>query len=674
MAEAVRRLTRLARLCQPLLPAALLTVFAFFCGTFDAVSSTAAIVRAASLLGMAGVAVFAGRHAWTDALRLGRGGRWLPLALYGVALASCWTSPVPRAGWTVLLLLPALYLLPVAVAWCWRTEQARRWGLPAVTVVAVTVAVVSLVGVARGDLRAAEPLGQHILLAAFLVTLWPLALVGVFQLEASAPLWIVAGTAALLGVATTVAVVKSGSLLATLGFVLQVFVAWTWRSRSGHPLGTQIGRRSRRRWLPTLVALVLVGGALAVLFGLRLLDVATLEDNSLRARLGYWQACVRGVEARPMLGWGPGATPWTLAEHLHPDPGVRPAGEVVGDLHGLPQQLAYELGFPGLLLVLGIGGAWWWRRRAEELCRAEEKGRAIQVAGVDGMLAPCARLGLVGFGICALGSGLLMASALPVALLVVLGAGLAVRQEAGEQEVAQPVPARWPAVLALVLTAAGSTPLWIAHAHYDRAVAAQSKAQRAEHLRRAVELDPRFPLYRARLAGLEEEPTTAARQAQRAAEHAHAVAPLWLLAGQAAMEIDVEDARAALLRALELDPFSPPAPWLLLQLDPRPRNAEMGARAVLAEPRLAGARWWARHPRLWPHVREAVRTWPGLDPGWRDAFLDATAELEWSVAGPVMALDADAKGDVGISSLLFRRQPWSWRVWMLELGEVPETL
>lgn len=669
MAEAVRRLS------LALVPATLLAVFAFFCGTFDAVSSTAAIVRAVCLLGMAGLAVFAVRprarkEAWTDALGLGRAGRWLPLSIYGVALASCWASPVPRAGWTVLLLLPAFYLLPAAVAWCWRTEQARRWGLPAVTAVVIAVAVVSLVGMARGDLRAAEPLGQHILLAAFLVTLWPLALVGVFQLEASAPSWIVAGAAALLGVATTAAIVKSGSLLSVLAFVLQVLVAWTWRSQGGQPSAS----RSRSRWLSALVVVALVGGALALYFGPRLLDVASLEDNSLRARLGYWQAGLRGLEARPMLGWGPGSTPWTLAEHLRPDPGVRPAGEVVGDLHGLPQQLAYELGVPGLLLVLGIGVAWWLRRRYEE-------GRRVgQVNEVDGLLARCSRLGVLGFAICSLGSGVLMAPALPVGLLVLWGAGLSVnRAAAREHQVEVPAgfrPGVGGAVLASVvgLCAVLQIPLLRAQWHYDTALASPADEARRGHLSRAVELDPRFPLYRARLAQLEEKPEVAARQALRAATDAHAVAPLWLLAGQAAVNVDIEQAQAALLQALDLAPLSAPAPWLLLQLDPRPRNAEMGARAVLAEPNLAGARWWAEHPRLWSYVREAVRTWPGLDPGWVAAFLEATASLEWQSEGPELRLDVDAQGSAGGSALLFRRTPSTWVVWTVGLGEVPQGL
>ena len=88
-------------------------------------------------------------------------------------------------------------------------------------------------------------------------------------------------------------------------------------------------------------ALALVG---AVWFAPRVIDVARGHDLSTRARLAYAEAGVRGWRERPLLGWGPGATAWTIAEHLPVRPGVLPAGQAVADLHDLPLQLGYELG------------------------------------------------------------------------------------------------------------------------------------------------------------------------------------------------------------------------------------------------------------------------------------------------------------------------------------------
>ena len=77
-------------------------------------------------------------------------------------------------------------------------------------------------------------------------------------------------------------------------------------------------------------------------------------DPSVRARLVYSAAGWRGFLARPLLGWGPGSTAWTLAAWLRPEPGVNPPGEVVAELHSLPLRLLYELGVTGTALALAV--------------------------------------------------------------------------------------------------------------------------------------------------------------------------------------------------------------------------------------------------------------------------------------------------------------------------------
>ena len=90
--------------------------------------------------------------------------------------ASGWASPVPRAGWVTLILLPAFLGLPGVVERCWRREEDRRRGLRALALAVAGVALWSLIDwLALGSPRPAMPLGHHNLLAAWLVILLPLA-------------------------------------------------------------------------------------------------------------------------------------------------------------------------------------------------------------------------------------------------------------------------------------------------------------------------------------------------------------------------------------------------------------------------------------------------------------------------------------------------------------------
>ena len=109
-----------------LLPPLLLALYGAWCGTFAwGPSSPASLAAALSLLGtLLWIA-----PSWRDPLRLGGSGRLLPLALWIAVAASAWASPVPRAGWMAVLLLPAFLVLPAVVERCWRREEDRRRGL-----------------------------------------------------------------------------------------------------------------------------------------------------------------------------------------------------------------------------------------------------------------------------------------------------------------------------------------------------------------------------------------------------------------------------------------------------------------------------------------------------------------------------------------------------------------
>ncbi|HEV8632466.1 MAG TPA: hypothetical protein VGV61_19285, partial [Thermoanaerobaculia bacterium] len=97
------------------LPAALLALFAGWCGSFYYGASALAVACAhAALLALAAY----GWRGW-DPLRLGARGKVLLPLLWLVLLLAMRGSPVPRAGWLGAALLPALLALPAAVARCW---------------------------------------------------------------------------------------------------------------------------------------------------------------------------------------------------------------------------------------------------------------------------------------------------------------------------------------------------------------------------------------------------------------------------------------------------------------------------------------------------------------------------------------------------------------------------
>ena len=222
-------------------------------------------------------------------------------------------------GLVAVILLPAVLLLPAAVAACWPDPRARRKGARALCLLFAGVAGVALVRwIADVSPRPAMPLGHHNLLAAWLVIVWPLALRPLRR--AGAWRW-AAVAAGALGVVTLAA---SGSFVAACALALQVAVAVWWWPRA-------------RPWLLLALALVWTGPTITRagmdLLGLeapgraagsrrsstpeairRARTVFGGSDRSLQARKVYARAGWRGFGERPVLGWGPGSVPWTLAD------------------------------------------------------------------------------------------------------------------------------------------------------------------------------------------------------------------------------------------------------------------------------------------------------------------------------------------------------------------------
>ncbi|MEO8198104.1 MAG: O-antigen ligase family protein [Thermoanaerobaculia bacterium] len=620
---------------MPLLPALLLACFAFWSGTFPGAAAFPAgpagqaLVLGAALLGAAG---------WRDPLGLGKAGRWLVGALLVAVALSLWSSPVARAGRVGICLLPAYLLLAPFVARCWSTDRRRAIGLAAWSAVVAATALWAIAEQARQSTsRAAMPLGHHNLLAAFLVITLPLVVPALRRRG------LARGLAVLALVAGVVALIETRSFLGGAALALLALAG--------------AARFERARHL--VLGLALLGLALLVPRGEA---IVRGEDSSAAARQVYLHAGWQGATERPIVGWGPGSTPWTLALHLRPRPGVNPPGEVVGEMHSLPLALAYELGFPGLALAAGVTGLFILRR-----WRA--RGAAVDRGLVEAGLA-----GVAGFLLTALGGAQLSVTALPLAAMLAAGAALAGARAAdgGSPDVLHD-ERHWRFDLRVVpvwIYAAGAlfalVPLARAQAFYERAAKLRVRAQAAPLVAQAMALDPDFPLYRARWAWSAEAPADLrAAAAITAARAAQGVAALWLRAGALALEggrIDL--AREALQRALALDPLSGFAPFHLATLaGDGGERVDCAARALLAEPRLAAASSWRGHDAARRSAIERLEHWPGIDTGWRVEMLKQAQPAALSGdSSPVEEVDLAAQIDttpaLAVSLHLFRRSAW----------------
>lgn len=593
------------------LPPLLVVLFGAWAGTFHGGAGFAgSVMAAAALLASASTAAIRG---WVgiDPLGLGRAGRWLLAALLLTVLASWWASPVPRAGRVGLLLMPAVLLLPGLVAAVWREPSARRQGLRALSLGVAAIAIGSLLDPLTGGFpRAAAPLGHHNLLALWLLTMLPMAVSP--AREPGGWRWL--GWAA--GVLGTGALLATRSLLGAAGLAvlgLAVLVLWGGRVRA------RLGNRA-----VTGGALVGLGMAVALawVFGSRLVDIVAGRDPSAQARTVYWSGGIEGFLERPLLGWGPGATPWTLGAFLHPEPGVNPPGEVVGQLHSQPLQLVYELGAPGLALVLAIVALFALRRIRELLGGEKREDPGLALAGLAGLAAA---------GVAFLGTAALDVPAIPVAVAVAVGAvrvgGRTAAAGRDASEAAGVSKGGWGVALYVVIASLCLVPVARAHFHYQRALGLGAEAA-AREMASAVALDPSFPWYRAWSAWLGgSDPLgrqVAAETALEAARGAPGVAPLWLTAGVYGLEARAPWADAALARACRLDPLGPLAPFHRMTANPEaPRAPRYGARALLAEPRLLAAVFWDRHPALRAAALAEVAAWPGAPEGWREAIREA---------------------------------------------------
>lgn len=598
-----------------LVPAVVLALFAAWCGTLPGgASALGAIGAHAALLGLAAL----GLDRWSDPLGQAKTGR-VALGLAAVlALGSLAASPVPRAGRTGLVVAALLLLVPAAVARLWATPEARRRGSLAVALVAVGIAGWALADrFALGSPRAAMPLGHHVLAAAWLVVVLPLALTAW-----AARRWV----AVVVAVVGGAALVATGSRAGLLAATVQVAV-FLWEAATRE--------RRRSRWAR--------GGALAALAvaGTIALRLAAPGDPSVTARRGYLAGALAGISERPLLGWGPGAAPWTAALYLRPRPGLNPPGEALADLHSLPAHVAFELGVPLLLLLAGMALLALRRRPAP----ADALARGGRISGV-------------GAAVVCLGSASLAVTALPLALAVAVGATLPVPPPASRR-VRLAGWAGWLVAIALLV------PVDLAQAHWQRALRSPGEEARRS-LARAVALDPGFPLYRARQAWLAPRPSVAAaEEAYRAARDAVGVPALWWLAGRLGMEASRPWGAEALAEAWRLDPLVAVGPYLLSEAG-GVEAARWGARAVLVEPILGASLAWAERPGFLEEVASALRSWPGLEPPAAERLAAALEGPRTDDGTRDLVFGFDGQPATSVTLHTFRRSGWP-----LELLRVP---
>lgn len=570
-----------------LLPPLLLALFGAWCGTFaGSASAPGSTVGALVLLGMATLAP------WRDPLRLGRFSFLLP-AIWIVAALSAWRSPVPRASWMALLLLPAFFLLPAAVARCWNRLSPRG-----IAVVVLVFSLWALIDHQVRDLpRVSMPLGQHNLLASWLVIVLPLALIPVRE----PGVWRWLGAAA--GLLAVVTILATRSLAGNLALAAEGMIALAW-----------IVRRRRSRVLG-LVPLLVV----ATLYSqrVRIASIVAGQDLSMQGRAVYYEGGWEGFRERPLLGWGPGSAAWTATLFFDPVPGASPVGEAVGELHSLPLHLAYELGAAGLIACLALGAVFFWRRIPE--------ADGQRLAGLAG---------LCGAAVASLGSAALAVTALPVAVAVAAGAALGETRQSS----------RMPVVAYALVAALGLAPLEAARWAWDR-----------QDLDAAIRLDPGFPLYRMRQGLLQGQPELALS----AARDAPGVATLWTVAG--ILGADRPWGAEALERACSLDPFNPFPPFYRMALTSNGEAARHGAHALLAEPRMAAATFWETHPDLLARSEEAMRRWPEIDPGWKEELARRLpAEPSGPVVELALEIDTEPPLALSLHTFRRRPMPAQW--------------
>src|SRR5204862_5640161 len=96
--------------------------------------------------------------------------------------------------------------------------------------------------------------------------------------------------------------------------------------------------------------------------------------------------------------------------------------------------------------------------------------------------------------------------------------------------------------------------------------------------------------------------------------------------------------------------------------------AELGARALLGEPRLLAAIFWRDHADLRAAVVAEVQKMADIDAGWREALAKAAAAQPSPLAASAwIGLEMDGDPALSVSLHVFRRTPWRWTLAPVEV-------
>ncbi len=299
----------------------------------------------------------------TPAQGLGPIHLWL-LGVLAVAILATGFSPVPVAAFKGLMKLVSYLgvyalmrqLLATAPLWWDRITAALLAGQLVTSVIGIRQLYGDPGALARwsdansmaeGTIRIYSTLDNPNLLGGFLLPTLPLAVVALLRWPGLARR-LFALASLVLGL---VALVLTYSRGAWMGMVLAL-------AAIGLFLVLRLSRSWPPLWRRLFPILLLAGGtaALVVLVAaveplrVRVLSlVAGREDSSNNFRLNVWSAALEMIQARPVLGIGPGNTAFNLIYPLYQQPKFNALSA-----YSIPLEWAVEAGIPGLLAGVGL--------------------------------------------------------------------------------------------------------------------------------------------------------------------------------------------------------------------------------------------------------------------------------------------------------------------------------
>ena len=299
----------------------------------------------------------------TKAEGLGAIHLWL-LGVLAIAVLATGFSPVPTAALKGLMKLVSYLgvyalmrqLLASAPLWWDRITAALLAGQLVTSVIGIRQLYGDPGALARwsdansmaeGTIRIYSTLENPNLLGGFLLPTLPLAVVALLRWPGR-PRRLFALASLVLGLVALVLTYSRGAwmgMVAALATIALLLVLR--RSRTWPPL-----------WRRLFPLLLLVGGSAALVLLVAAVEplrvrvlrlVAGREDSSNNFRLNVWSAVLEMIQARPVLGIGPGNNAFNLIYPLYQQPKFNALSA-----YSIPLEWAVEAGIPGLLAGVGL--------------------------------------------------------------------------------------------------------------------------------------------------------------------------------------------------------------------------------------------------------------------------------------------------------------------------------